>query len=79
MVPFVADDQVIMVCQYRYIFGEDHRWEIPTGGIYEGESLAAAARRELREEIGYDARDLRHVSTFFSSKSVMHEGVLSPL
>ena len=73
VVPFVADDRVIMVRQYRYVFGEDHRWEIPTGGLHEDEPMLDAARRELREEIGYDAGDLQHVSTFFSSKSVMHE------
>ena len=73
VLPFVDKDHVIMVRQYRYVFGEDHRWEIPTGGVHPGESLAEAARRELREEVGYDAHDLQQVSTFFSSKSVMHE------
>jgi ADP-ribose pyrophosphatase len=73
VLPFVDEDHVIMVRQYRYVFGEDHRWEIPTGGVHPGESLEEAARRELREEIGYDAHDLQFISTFFSSKSVMRE------
>jgi ADP-ribose pyrophosphatase len=73
VLPFVDDDHVVMVRQYRYVFGEDHRWEMPTGGVKAGESLEEAARRELQEEIGYDATELQHVSTFFSSKSIMYE------
>lgn len=33
-------------------------WQMPQGGIDEGEDLAIAARRELREEIGTDKADL---------------------
>jgi ADP-ribose pyrophosphatase len=73
VLPFVDDNQVVMVRQYRYVFGENHRWEMPTGGVKAGESLEVAARRELQEEIGYDAAELEFVSTFYSSKSIMHE------
>jgi ADP-ribose pyrophosphatase len=73
VLPFVDEQHVVMVRQYRYVFGEDHRWEMPTGGVKAGETLEGAARRELREEVGYDAADLQLVSTYFTSKSVMHE------
>ena len=73
VLPFIDDDHVVMVRQYRYVFGEDHRWEMPTGGVKAGESLTEAARRELREEVGYDAAELQHVSTYFTSKSIMRE------
>lgn len=73
VLPFIDDDHVVMVRQYRYVFGEDHRWEMPTGGVKPGESLEAAARRELREEVGFDAAELQQVSTYFTSKSVMRE------
>jgi ADP-ribose pyrophosphatase len=58
VLPFLDDEHVVMVRQYRYVFGENHRWEMPTGGVKAGESVAVAARRELREEVGYDAADL---------------------
>jgi ADP-ribose pyrophosphatase len=73
ILPFIDNDHVVMVRQYRYVFGEDHRWEMPTGGVKPGEGLEAAARRELREEVGYDAAELQHVSTYYTSKSIMRE------
>jgi ADP-ribose pyrophosphatase len=63
----------VMVRQYRYVFRENHRWEMPTGGVKSGESLEEAARREMQEEVGYDARELQLVSTYFTSKSIMQE------
>jgi ADP-ribose pyrophosphatase len=73
VLPFLDDDHVVMVRQYRYVFGEDHRWEMPTGSVEPGESLEEAARRELREEVGYAAAELQLVSTYFTSKSIMRE------
>jgi ADP-ribose pyrophosphatase len=73
VLPFIDQDNVIMVRQYRYVFKEDHRWEMPTGAVIKGEGLEEAARRELKEEIGYDARVLHPIHTFFSSKSIVHE------
>jgi ADP-ribose pyrophosphatase len=73
VLPFIDADHVVMVRQYRYVFGEVHRWEMPTGGVKPGESLREAARRELREEVGYEAAQLQHVSTYFTSKSIMRE------
>ena len=73
VLPFVDDQHVVMVRQYRYVFGEDNRWEMPTGGLKPGESLLEAARRELQEEVGFDAADLVPICTYYTSKSVMHE------
>lgn len=73
VLPFLDDEHVVMVRQYRYVFGEDHRWEMPTGGVKPGEALEEAARRELREEVGYDTADLQLVSTYFTSKSIVQE------
>jgi ADP-ribose pyrophosphatase len=73
VLPFVDDENVLMVRQYRYVFGEDHRWEMPTGGVKPGETLPEAASRELQEEVGYSAKNLQHIHTYFTSKSIMQE------
>lgn len=73
VVPFVDDDHVLLVRQYRYVQGENHRWEIPTGGVKEGETLEQASQRELAEEAGYHAGRLIHISSYYTSKSVCDE------
>jgi 8-oxo-dGTP pyrophosphatase MutT (NUDIX family) len=58
VVPLTADDEVVMVRQYRHGIG-DFTFEIP-GGMVDDEdaSPAEAARREMVEETGYDSADL---------------------
>lgn len=73
VLPFLDDEHVILVRQYRYVFGENTRWEMPTGGVKSAEELVNAARRELREEIGYDASELQPISTYYTSKSIVQE------
>ena len=73
VVPFVDENSVILVRQYRYVYKENHRWEIPTGGVREGEAFEEAAQRELAEETGYRAGRLLHISSYYTSKSVCDE------
>lgn len=73
VVPFVDDEHVLLVRQYRYVQGENHRWEIPTGGVHEGETLEQAAQRELAEEAGYRASRLIHISSYYTSKCICDE------
>ena len=73
VLPFVDDDHVMLVQQYRYVFDEADRWEIPTGGLKPHEEPEAGAQRELQEEIGHTADRLEWVSTVYTSKSICHE------
>jgi ADP-ribose pyrophosphatase len=73
VLPFVDDQHVLMVRQYRYPARENHRWEMPTGGVAPSETLEQAAQRELMEEAGYRANTLQWVSSYHTSKSVCEE------
>jgi putative (di)nucleoside polyphosphate hydrolase len=46
----------ILICER---LGLKDAWQFPQGGIDEGETPEQALVRELREEIGVDARDIR--------------------
>jgi 8-oxo-dGTP pyrophosphatase MutT (NUDIX family) len=72
VLPFIDDETVLLIGQYRYVFGRFF-WEIPTGGHEAGESELDAVRRELAEETGYAARHVEKVCTFQTSKSFVSE------
>ena len=62
MVPMLDERTVVLVRQYRYPVSR-HFYEIPAGKIDPGETPETTARRELREECGYEAADWRHLTT----------------
>jgi ADP-ribose pyrophosphatase len=72
VLPFLDPDTVLLIRQYRYV-ARRATWEMPTGGVHAGESLEAAAQRELGEETGYRADRFVPISTHHTSKSVMDE------
>jgi len=72
MLPFVDDDHVLLVQQFRYITARV-TWEMPTGGVHEGEPIEEAAQRELAEEVGMHAGRLIPLTSCATSKSVIEE------
>ncbi|MFP6664445.1 MAG: NUDIX hydrolase [Deltaproteobacteria bacterium] len=59
IVPLTASGEVVLIRQYRHGIA-DFTLEIPGGMIDpEDASPAAAARREMQEETGYDSEDIR--------------------
>lgn len=49
---------VVLLRQYRYA-GGGHLWEVPAGKLDDGEAPEACARRELEEEAGVRADEIR--------------------
>ncbi len=72
MLPFPDPEHVVLVRQWRYIAGRA-TWEMPTGGVHEGETVEQAAQRELGEEAGVHAGRLTPVTSYATSKSVVDE------
>ena len=74
IVPIDADDNVLMVRQYRHPI-EQALLEIPAGVVEIGESPDDTAQRELREETGFATRNLRAVGGIYSSPGFCDEMV----
>src|SRR4051794_23009676 len=64
--------RVLLVGQFRYTI-DRFCGEIPAGGSPPDEELVETARRELREETGYEARELRLLIHAHMSNSVTDE------
>ena len=74
MVPFAGDD-VVLVRQLRQSIRAE-TLEIPAGILDQpGESSAECAARELREETGYRAEDVRHLALVHTSLGFTDERI----
>jgi ADP-ribose pyrophosphatase len=61
---------VIMIEQFRYsTYEKGPGWmlELPAGMVKTGEDPAQTMQREVSEEIGYQVRQMQHISTFYLS------------
>ncbi|EIC27992.1 MULTISPECIES: ADP compounds hydrolase NudE [Methylomicrobium] len=70
IVPMLDDDTVLLVREYS---AGVHRYELglPKGKTDPGESFLEAANRELKEEVGFGAHRLHHLSSFSLAPSYL--------
>ena len=54
VVPFVSKDKVLLLKQFRPVINS-YIYELPAGTLEAGEKPLACARREIKEETGYQA------------------------
>lgn len=57
VVPVSEAGEILLLREYRSAAAQ-YSWRIPAGGVEEGELPSDAARREMREEIGFDCTEL---------------------
>jgi ADP-ribose pyrophosphatase len=72
IVPVLTDGRLVLIKNYRYTV-DDWCWEIPAGSVKPGQSLAEAARAELREEIGGIAQELIPINHFYTANGISNE------
>jgi ADP-ribose pyrophosphatase len=63
---------VLLIRQYRYRVRE-WCWEVLAGGVEAGEDAAAAAARELVEEIGAVSFRIQPIATSFASNRISNQ------
>ena len=79
VVPFASDPRstdptVLLIRQFRHAT-ERYVWEIPAGRLEPGEPPEACARRELEEEAGVTAGDLRRLTTIYTTPGFTDERI----
>lgn len=70
IVPMLDTETVLLIREYS---AGVHRYELglPKGKTDAGESFLEAANRELKEEVGFGARNLHHLSSFSIAPSYL--------
>lgn len=64
IIPVLDNGNVLMIRQYRHAIGEV-LLEFPAGKIDAGEKTVQTAVRELQEETGYGAKEMRFLTTIY--------------
>lgn len=72
--PAEKDARILLIRQYRHATA-GYVYEIPAGRLDSGEKPEACAHRELREETGYTAEKLIHLTTFYTTPGFTDERI----
>ncbi|OGP13191.1 MAG: hypothetical protein A3I75_04770 [Deltaproteobacteria bacterium RIFCSPLOWO2_02_FULL_50_16] len=74
VLPFLDAKTLLLIRQYRPAVGR-YFLEIPAGLIDPGESPLQCARRELEEETGYKAKNVKKLISYYTSIGCMNEKI----
>ena len=73
IVPFVAG-RIVFIRQYRDVIGK-YIWELPAGTLEPGETPYVCAEREVMEETGCRARNLKRIGVIYSTPGFCNERI----
>jgi ADP-ribose pyrophosphatase len=74
MVALLDADTIVLERQFRYALGRSFI-EMPAGKLDAGEDVLDCARRELREETGYEARHWERLGAFHNAIGYSNEKI----
>lgn len=63
---FPSKNKIILIRQYRHSIKKE-LWEIPAGHIEKNEKSERTAKREVKEETGFEVKELQKIGLFFVS------------
>jgi ADP-ribose pyrophosphatase len=64
ILPLIGKDKIVLIRQFRFPINKEI-WEIPAGKLEKGEKPEIGAKRELKEETGYEAKNLKKIGEFY--------------
>jgi ADP-ribose pyrophosphatase len=64
ILPLIDKNKVVLIRQFRFSINKEI-WEIPAGMLRKGEKPEKGAKRELKEETGYEARKIKKIGEFY--------------
>jgi len=72
IVPVTPTGDIVLIRQYRYTI-DDNCWEVPAGGIKEGQTPEEAAIEELREEVGGHSTNWISIGPLYTANGICNE------
>ena len=74
IIPFLSRDKIVLIKQYRPVINS-YIWELPAGTLSKGENPLACAKRELVEEIGYEAKSWKKIGYIYPAPGYTTEKI----
>lgn len=76
ILPLLSDSEVILIKNERFAVDET-LWELPAGTLEPNETPLSTAYRELIEEIGYQAKEMNPLFSFFTTPGFCNEKIFA--
>ncbi|MEW5759017.1 MAG: NUDIX hydrolase [Candidatus Omnitrophota bacterium] len=75
VIPFLDKNKIVLIKQYRPVINS-YIWELPAGTLRKGEDLILCAKRELCEEIGYNAKQIKKIGFIYPAPGYTTEKIV---